>query len=71
MPTEKPGLSAGLRHGWAVLGLLMVIEVLEYALGVNIRHGAWLVLAPLAVVGAWPIAHYFMHIAQLWHREEE
>ena len=71
MQTERPALSSRMRFGWVVLGLLLVIEVVEYALGVNIRRGAWLVLAPLAVVGAWPIVYFFMHIRQLWRREEE
>ncbi|MBI3952985.1 MAG: hypothetical protein HY330_00555 [Chloroflexi bacterium] len=71
MQGQKPSLAARLRTGWAVLGLLMVIEVVEYVLGVTMQRGAWLILAPLAIVGAWPIVQFFMHLPQLWHREEE
>ena len=63
-------LAKKMRLGFLVFGALMVIEVLEYALGVSIKHGNWLFLAPLALVGAWPIVRYFMHLPQLWRREE-
>jgi hypothetical protein len=59
-----------MRLGLVVFGVLMAIEILEYVLGVNMRGGAWPYLALLALVGAWPIVRYFMHIEQLWRPEE-
>lgn len=67
---QRPKLGAKMRLGFIVFGVLMVIEVAEYILGVNMKRGAWLYLAPLAAVGAWPIVRYFMHLPQLWRREE-
>ena len=69
-PESKPELGAKMRLGLAVFGVLMAIEILEYVFGVNMRGGAWLILAPLALIGAWPIVRYFMHIEQLWRSEE-
>jgi hypothetical protein len=48
----------------------MALEVSEYVLGVTMKSGALPFLAILAVIAAWPIVHYFMHITQLWRSEE-
>ncbi|MBI2936105.1 MAG: hypothetical protein HYY31_04780 [Chloroflexi bacterium] len=66
----KAQREAKMRLGLVVFGVLMVIEVVEYALGVTIRRGAWPYLAVLAPIGAWPIVRYFMHVPQLWRHEE-
>ena len=68
--TGSPKLEAKMRLGLAVFGALVVIEIVEYAVGVTLRGGAWPYLAILAVVGAWPIVYYFMHILQLWRPKE-
>jgi len=70
LPGEKGELSAKMRLGLVVFVVLIAIEILEYALGVTIKHGNWRILAPLAVIGAWPIVRYFMHVKQLWRPEE-
>jgi heme/copper-type cytochrome/quinol oxidase subunit 4 len=62
---------ARMRLGFIVLAALMVIEIVEYAIGVTMKRGSLPYLAVLAIIGAWPIVQYFMHIAQLWHREED
>lgn len=59
-----------MRVGFIVFGVLMGIEIVEYVLGVNVQGGAWPYLAVLALVGAWPIVRYFMHIEQLWRSED-
>ncbi len=69
-PNSKPELGAKMRLGFIVFGVLMVIEIVEYLVGTSVRAGNWLILAPLALVGAWPILRYFMHIVQLWRPEE-
>lgn len=63
----EPGLRGKLRLGYIVFGILIVIEVTEYLVGTTMRSGAWPYLAILALVGAWPILYYFMHINQLKH----
>ena len=67
---KKSELGAKLRLGLVVFGILMVIEIVEYVVGTTLHSGAWRILAPLAVVGAWPIVRYYMHINQLKHLEE-
>lgn len=67
---EKPDLKKKLRLGFVVLGVLMVIEVIEYILGTAIQKGSWPFLGVLALIGAWPILYYFMHIKQLKRPEE-
>lgn len=63
-------LEAKLRFGFFVFGILMLMEVLEYALGVSMKSGSWPFLAVLAVIAAWPIVYYFMHIMRLKRPEE-
>ncbi len=63
-------LANRLRVGVVVFVALLALEVVEYIVGVTIHRGAWPFLAVLAVVGAWPILHYFMHITQLWRSGE-
>jgi hypothetical protein len=62
---RKPDLSRRLRLGSIVFGVLVALEVTEYAVGVTMGSGAWPYLAMLAVIAAWPIVHYFMHITHL------
>lgn len=59
-----------MRLGFWVFLALMVVEIIEYLVGVGFKRGAWPLLAILAVPGAGLIFYYFMHISQLWHREE-
>lgn len=66
----QPNLRARLRVGFVVFGVLVAIEVTEYIVGVTMRGGAWPLLGILALIGAWPIVRYFMHIKQLWRPRE-
>lgn len=58
-------LSTKLHVGLFVFVALMAIEVVEYLVGTRLRQGNWTLLGILAVIGAWPILSYFMHIMQL------
>ena len=58
-------LSTKLRVGLFVFVALMSIEIVEYLVGTRWRQGNWPLLGILAVIGAWPILSYFMHITQL------
>ncbi len=68
---SKASYSKKQKVGLIAFALLMVTELVEYAVGSTIKHGTWPVLVVLAVLGAWPILHYFMHMSQLWHKGEE
>lgn len=59
-----------MRLGLWVFLVLMAIEILEYIIGITIRRLNLPILAVLAVPGAGLIIYYFMHIPQLWRREE-
>ena len=59
-----------MRLGLWVFAALMVVEIIEYIIGVNVKVGNWPLLAVLAVPGAGLIIYYFMHIPQLWRRKE-
>ena len=67
----KPMLPKRLRFGLYVFLALMVLEVVEYVVGVGFKRGALVPLAVLAIVAAWPIAQHFMHISQLWRHGQE
>lgn len=71
MDENRSALAAKTRLGIAVFVVLMVLEIVEYIVGVQLKHGNWPIMAILALIGAWPILWYFMHLSQLWHREEE
>ena len=64
-------MGARMRVGFIVFGVLMAVEVIEYVVGVGLSRGALPYLVALAVIGSWPIVQYFMHIGQLWHKDEE
>jgi cytochrome c oxidase subunit IV len=59
-----------MRLGLVIFIVLMIVEVVEYYVGVGFDRGATIPLVVLAVPGAGLIVYYFMHISQLWHREE-
>ena len=61
----KYDLRVKLRLGFMVFGALMVIEIVEYVLGTMMKTGNWPYLGLLALIGAWPILKYFMHIQEL------
>lgn len=62
--SEGPG--GRLRLGYIVFGALVGIKIAEYLLGTRFLRASWPYLAILALVGAWLILYYFMHIHQLW-----
>ena len=67
---RKPNLKARLRLGFIVFGALMVIEIAEYVLGTMMKTGSWPYLGLLAIIGACPILHYFMHVLELRRHKE-
>ncbi|MBM3943916.1 MAG: hypothetical protein FJ317_00295 [SAR202 cluster bacterium] len=72
MPAEKAAaLKKRMRLGLIVFAGLIVLEIVEYVLGVTIKRGSWPILMILAIIGSWPIVHYYMHVTQLWKRDHE
>lgn len=67
METQK---ALKLRLGWIVIGGLAVLTAVEYVIAVAIHSNVLPFLAVIALVKAWLIVQYFMHVAQLWHGEE-
>ena len=68
---KSADLRKKLKRGLIVFGVVMVIEIAEFAIGVRMTKNNWLVLAPFAFVGAWPIVQYFMHIGHIRHPHPE
>ena len=59
-----------LRLGWIVIGALAVFTGIEYWVAVTLRSNLLLLLSVIALIKAWLIVQYFMHVGQLWHGEE-
>lgn len=61
--------AAKLRLGWIVIGGLAVLTALEYWIAVSVHSTPLPYLAVIALIKAWLIVQYFMHVAQLWRKE--
>ncbi len=59
------------RIGYIVFGALAAAKVAEFAVIKAFPKGAWPYLAVLALVGAWLIYYYFMHIRALWRERKD
>ena len=68
------GEAAAQGRGMRVALMLTILTILEYfaavALG-NSAVGLIAVLTPIAVLKAWAIFVYFMHLPKVWQGEEE
>ena len=60
-------------RGLFIITLLGVLTILEFAvaLAINDSLGLILGLTPFALVKAWLVVHYFMHVYKLWRGEED
>ncbi len=54
-----------IRSGLLVFVGLLVLDLVEFAVGAGMRSGALVPLALLGVASAWLILRFYMHIAQL------
>ena len=59
------------RLGLIVIGILALFTAAEYWVAVSWSVAVVPGLAVAAIVKAWLILRYFMHMPQLWHPEEE
>jgi hypothetical protein len=66
----RPRLGAAFRLGLQVIIALGALTAIEYALAVAMDSGATGPLMVLAIIKGALILYYFMHVAQLWRREE-
>jgi hypothetical protein len=65
-PVTGPCPKHKLRTGYMVFGALLSVKIIEYAVAVSLRSGAWPYLLALAIVSAGLIVYYYKHIHQLW-----
>lgn len=59
---------AAFRLGWMVLVALAVLTGLEYWVAIN-WESTLVTLFVIALIKAWAIIKYFMHVATLWSEE--
>lgn len=59
------GFSARVRTGYVVFAALAVATAVEYVVAVSDVPGSLLVLAVVALLKAWLIVDYFMHVRAL------
>ena len=67
---KKKDISRPMVLGLIVFFALMVIEIVEYFVGIKVLRGKLIYMAVLAIPGSWLIVQYFMHIHDLWNRDE-
>lgn len=60
-----------MRRGLVVIAILAVLTVIEFVVAINLETGRFRLLTVIALIKAWPILDYFMHISQIWKSEEE
>jgi heme/copper-type cytochrome/quinol oxidase subunit 4 len=64
------GQGAKTRRGLKTILGLSVLTAAEFAAAVTLTTGLFVVLSVIAVVKAWLILEYFMHLSQLWNGQE-
>ena len=57
------------RIGWLVAFGLVVLTGVEYWIAVSLSGSTFPYLVVIALIKAWLILRYFMHIRQLWRGE--
>ncbi len=68
-PSIRSRKAAAYRLGLLVILGLAVLTVVEYEVAVKLHSNVLLYLMIIALVKAWLIVQYFMHVSQLWHEE--
>jgi|TARA_B100001964_G_scaffold224798_1_gene271972 hypothetical protein len=62
---DEGSLSKKYKIGSIAFIVLLLIEIIEYIVGVKITSGNFLYMVLLSVPGSWVIIRYFMHSQQL------
>lgn len=63
-------LAGKFRLGWVVAAVLTILTLVEYWIATSFTNNLAYILI-VAVLKAWLILKYFMHIAQVWDEEGE
>ena len=63
------GQGAKTRRGLKTIMGLAVLTAAEFAVALTLTTGLFVVLLAIAVVKAWLILEYFMHVSRLWNGE--
>ena len=66
-PSDK---KVRMRIGWITFIALGVLTIVEYFISLYIRPSTPYLIVT-AVIKAWLIISYFMHIAQVWRRDKD
>ena len=66
---RSQGKAAAYRLGLLVGLGLAVLTVIEYLVAVRLESNLLTYLLLLALLKAWLIVQYFMHLSQLWHEK--
>jgi len=59
---------ARMRVGWNIIITLAVLTIVEFVISVYLKPSTPYLIVT-ALVKAWLIVSYFMHITQVWRRE--
>ncbi len=65
---ESAGFKKDWRYGWIVFAALLVLTVVEYAIGIQ-ANASVVALLIVALIKAVLIVYFFMHIFRLWREE--
>jgi heme/copper-type cytochrome/quinol oxidase subunit 4 len=59
-----------MRSGLVVIAALVVLTVADFTVALTIDRGRFAILSLVAVIEAWLILDYFMHVARVWRPGE-
>ena len=68
---NQPRQGERMRRGMVVIIALAILTVVEYAAAIWMDTGSNLVLVIIAVVKAWLILDYFMHLFNAWRNADD
>jgi len=61
---------ARMRIGWNTFAALAGLTIIEFVISVYLKPSTPYLIAT-SLIKAWLIISYFMHVNQIWQREEE
>lgn len=59
-----------MRIGWSTFAVLAVLTIAEFAISVYLTPSTPYLIAT-SLIKAWLIISYFMHVNQIWRREDD
>lgn len=61
---------ARMRIGWVTFAALAALTIVEFAISVYLTPSTPYMIAT-SLIKAWLIISYFMHLTQIWRREDD